>query len=365
MVQNVVSSDIPKSVSGRIPSLDGLRAVAIALVLVGHATHGRGFPASLRSPFCGDLARLGVTVFFVLSGFLITSLLVEEERRRGTISWGNFYIRRSLRILPPAFAFIAAVAALNSMGNVVLSKGDLLHAVTYTVNFHQDRAWALGNLWSLGVEEQFYLLWPLAFLWLRQRGAGWLAAAVIVLVPVLRVLAWISFEWARRGIDEQFELVCDGLATGCLLALLVARYGLATVTIRVPPACFVIAPIALGACMALDKWPSFALPCGTTIINLSVALIMLWCIANADSAPGRLLNSRVAVFGGAISYSLYLWQQLFTDRSLLPQSFPFPVNVFATLVAAVLSFYLLERPLEGIRRRFSDRQLPPQGLKAG
>jgi peptidoglycan/LPS O-acetylase OafA/YrhL len=338
--------------SSRIPSLDGLRAVAVSFVLLAHVTHARGISPSLQGRFWFELGRLGVTVFFVLSGFMITVLLVDELRRSGTVSLRNFFIRRALRILPPAYAFVAVVAILGALGIVPLAQGDLLHAITFTVNFHPDRAWAIGNLWSLGVEEQFYLIWPPVFLWLGLRRSVWLAGGAIALVPVLRVAFWVMFPRQRNAFEEQFELICDGLASGCLLALLVTRHGVQGVNRRIPAVCVALAPLVIAGSMAFEIWPAFMLPCGITLINLSVAVLVLWCVANADSMVGRALNSRVAVFGGAISYSLYLWQQVFTDRSMVPDSVPFPANVACSIAAAVASYYLLERPIVSLRRRF-------------
>jgi peptidoglycan/LPS O-acetylase OafA/YrhL len=288
----------------------------------------------------------------VLSGFLITILLIEENRRTGSVSLRDFYIRRTIRIFPAAYLYICTVAVLAVVGIVVLRGGDLIHAATYTMNYHHDRAWALGHLWSLAVEEQFYLLWPLGFLLLGQGRALWLAAGAIAVVPLLRVASWILLPAARIGIDEEFQVVCDGLATGCALALLVGRYGIAGIVTRIPPLLFAVAPIAAVVCCALAKWTSFTLPIGITITNLAIALVVLSCIAHADTAIGRLLNTRPAIFLGTVSYSLYLWQQLFMDRTLTPAIFTFPVNAILAFAAAVGSYHLVERPLQTLRHRF-------------
>lgn len=148
---------------GRIPCLDGLRAISILLVLGFHASGTEGFPSSewLRS-----LLRhggVGVDVFFVISGFLITLLLFREQDRTGRISLCKFYIRRSLRILPAMFAYLAFVALLQAMGIASLSTIDWVVALTYTANFHgtfSHSAQPIEHLWSLSVEEHFYLIWP-------------------------------------------------------------------------------------------------------------------------------------------------------------------------------------------------------------
>jgi peptidoglycan/LPS O-acetylase OafA/YrhL len=310
-----------------------------------------GLGSSLTARLLRQLAEVGVQFFFVLSGFLITWLLAREWQRAGRICVGNFYVRRSLRILPPAYVFIAAIAAASALGIVTLNPGDLLHALTFTVNYHQTRAWALGNLWSLGVEEQFYLIWPAVLIWLGPRRAGWVALAVVALDPVLRVVAWKYFPGLRAGIDEQFEMVCDGLATGCVIGLLASRYGISGLTRAIPGPCFALAPLVLLACAWLSNRPVFSLAIGSTLANASIGIMILWCITHADSTLGRLLNSRVAVFAGAISFSLYLWQQIFMDSVSLPRASAFPTAILLSILAAMGSYFLIEWPLQSLRRR--------------
>ena len=346
-----MASDSPPPVL-RIPSLDGLRAAAVGFVLLGHTAHVLGMSSLVSITIVRGLADVGVQFFFVLSGFLITWLLVEEQRRCGRISLGSFYMRRSLRILPAAYVFIAVVAGFNLLGWVKLKEGDMVHALTFTVDFHQDRGWPLGNLWSLGVEEQFYIIWPAMLIWLGRRRAAWFALGVVLVDPVVRCLGWVYFPAVRAGIDEQFEMVCDGLATGCLLGLLGSRDGIAELARKIPAACFALSPAVLLVCMSLRDRAAFNLPFGSSLINASIGIIVLWCATHSESAVGRLLNSRSAVFGGVISYSLYLWQQIFLMRPpLLPGSVVVENLLFAVL-AAVGSFYLIERPLQSLRRHF-------------
>jgi peptidoglycan/LPS O-acetylase OafA/YrhL len=121
----------------RIPGLDGLRAVSILFVLSGHL---------VGNPF-GDLANLGVRVFFVISGYLITLLLIREEGKTGTVSLRQFYARRALRIFPASYSLVLVVTAAYILGVIDLHRGDLLHAYTYTMNYSVDRSWWLGHLW--------------------------------------------------------------------------------------------------------------------------------------------------------------------------------------------------------------------------
>ncbi|MEO7329892.1 MAG: acyltransferase, partial [Minicystis sp.] len=163
----------PAPAARRIPSLDGLRAISILVVLFGHMAGTRNFAFSFldRLP-TSELANFGVRVFFVISGFLITRLLFEEHARSGTVSLRGFYLRRTLRIFPAFYVFVAVVLVLDRLGKITLLPYDALTALTYTMNFHPtaSRSWQVGHLWSLSVEEQFYLLWPAIVLFTRPRG---------------------------------------------------------------------------------------------------------------------------------------------------------------------------------------------------
>lgn len=155
----------------RLSSLDGLRAISIALVIFEHLRRTRGYTLGDLNAYFGDYGRLGVTVFFVISGFLITTLLLRERERRGSISLKGFYLRRAVRIFPAFLAFMAFIIVAHEMGWIQLNRYDLVSAFTYTVNYHPGRSWYIGHLWSLSVEEQFYLLWPLALVVLSRTRA--------------------------------------------------------------------------------------------------------------------------------------------------------------------------------------------------
>ena len=154
-----------------IPSLDGLRAISISLVLFGHLVGTRNF--GRPDPGLGDVAHLGVVVFLVISGFLITSLLLKEHAHTGTVSLKLFYARRSLRIFPASYAFLACVGLLWLGGTIHLRPADIWHAASYTVNYVENTSWEVAHLWSLSIEEQFYLLWPFALSpWVRGAPRG-------------------------------------------------------------------------------------------------------------------------------------------------------------------------------------------------
>jgi peptidoglycan/LPS O-acetylase OafA/YrhL len=203
-----------------VPGLDGLRGLSIACVLVYHAFGSPGFqpPARLWIWF-RYLGELGVRVFFVLSGWLITGLLLREIERDGTIALRRFYGRRAMRLFPAFYAMLGVVALLEATGLLQLHPGDLLHAATYTLNYQLRPSWWLVHCWSLAVEEQFYLLWPALLLLLGVRRAVGGAALFVVVSPVVRAIAWKLFPSQREIIGSTgFGTTGDNIAAGCVLA---------------------------------------------------------------------------------------------------------------------------------------------------
>lgn len=334
---------------GHLPGLDGVRAIAVLMVVAGHASRFPDFPEAARALMVVNIAHLGVVVFFVLSGFLITTLLVSERDRTGRVSLRDFYARRTIRIFPAAFAFIGVVALAAQAGLVVLAPGDILHAVTYTMNYHHERAWALGHLWSLAVEEQFYLLWPLVFVRSGRR-AVIVAMLVLVAAPLLRVAGWMLVPAARVGIDEQFQFVCDALATGCVLALLAHHVGLQRLGAMVPGWGVLMAIVAVFASAYASGRVSFYLPLGATIVNVAIAVCILWVVTHPSTLAGRALNSWIAVAIGVMSYSIYLWQQPFLDAEAGGAALW--TRLLLVLMAAMASYWVLERPLLALRRKY-------------
>jgi peptidoglycan/LPS O-acetylase OafA/YrhL len=336
----------------RIPSLDGLRGLSILLVLCGHLS-GIALPDAFDKT-----ATLGVTVFFVISGYLITGLLIRERERTGHVSLRMFYLRRTLRIFPAFYAFVIAACVMKLLGAITLRPGDLLAGATYTMNYHFDRAWPLGHLWSLAVEEQFYLLWPAALAFLGvARGAG-CALAAVVIAPILRVALFSLVPSSRGGLDQMFPTVADGLATGCLLAYLHRRLEASSRYIHfLSSPFFLLAPAAIVASVALgDDHPGFDNPFGQTLRNIGIALVLDYAIRFPTRRFGRLLNAGPIAFIGTISYSLYLWQQPFINRHATHWINGFPQNVLLAAACAVASYFLVERPVLAWRDRLVARR---------
>jgi peptidoglycan/LPS O-acetylase OafA/YrhL len=349
--------------SGRIPTLDGLRAVSILAVLVGHVAGTAGFPtqatAVIANPIV-DIAYLGVRVFFVISGFLITGILVNEHRRSGGISLRRFYLRRTVRIFPAYYTFIVGVVVLSAVGLAHVTASDIVRAVTYTINYDNGRSWDVGHLWSLAVEEQFYLLWPITLALVGLSRGVKVAIAVIFLAPIFRTVEFLALPDARPLIGNTFETTADAIAMGCVLALMLDRLVLRAWFRRVIASRWII-PALLLVGLALNVRTNTGVVIGTTLTNLAVALVVARCVLRPNGLAGRFLRLRPLVVIGVLSYSIYLWQQLFLDRTAPGPITTFPLNLVLVAVAAVASYTLVERPWLRRRPRLEARLLPASG----
>jgi peptidoglycan/LPS O-acetylase OafA/YrhL len=177
--------------SDRLPSLDGLRAISIVIVVGAHAVGTFGAPGWLQPLAFFINGSLGVRIFFCISGFLITYLLLQERKHTGLIDLKAFYVRRALRILPAAYAFIAVLAILTAAGLLRLPACNFVTALTFTKNYGCV-VLADAHLWSLGVEEQFYLLWPFIVAPCSPMRTMAVATALCFVAPLSRGLEYVS-----------------------------------------------------------------------------------------------------------------------------------------------------------------------------
>ena len=353
-----------------LPTLDGWRTIAIALVLFSHATDSiqNAFQTTLFAHTDGmkKLGLLGVQLFFGLSGFLITSKLIDEENRHGRISLASFYVRRAFRILPASLMFLSVAGALALFGVIDISLGRWLSTVLFAANYTQaDSSWYLGHFWSLAVEEHFYFLWPAAFLLLgvsqKRIRLGLLLALLIALWRAVDFKFQITGSspavfWGRTDIQA------DGILWGVLVALLYAEpiWRQRLQRFLSWPLTW---PLLLCLLVGLEFIPKldwkldFML---LTVRAILIPLLLLGTVLHSQGLTGRLLESAVFRWLGRLSYSLYLWQQLFLvwNQNRVPglallQIFPY--NLLAVLCCATLSMLLIENPLIAIGHRVAGR----------
>lgn len=321
----------------RIPELDGLRGIAVVMVVLYHQEHA-WLPGG---------GKMGVGLFFVLSGFIITSLLVRERARRGHIDLAAFYLRRARRLLPALAGFCgvwwiwALVDAPELAGDceVECLHASILRAVTFTSNFSRLFDWdafrPFRHLWSLAVEEQFYLLWPLLLLLVfkLERRGPWLPLGLASGVAVARFGLWAA------GTDYKIlydTLQWDGLLLGCALGL--------SPQLQLPRWTLAPALLVFGALSFTEKK---LLPGMATLDFVAQATSCAVLLHHA--LRWRWLTNPCLVHLGLISYSLYLWHYPFTKM------WPAWVALPMSLITAELSYYCVERSFRRESREVSSR----------
>ncbi|WP_293403529.1 acyltransferase [Phenylobacterium sp.] len=346
-------------VPARVAAFDGLRAIAISAVLITHVD-----PDNLPG------GQLGVDLFFALSGYLITSLLLKEYDHFGRVSLKDFYIRRILRLAPALMVFAVVVTGIALARNEPHAWGEFFAVITYTMNFVAafkllGDSMSMGHTWSLAVEEQFYLLWPLLLILLLGRARGWLMGATLALVGA--------------GLLSTFALQVMGVDTWIIYFLPTTR----------------VAPLLVGAAGAIAHWrglPSWSarLVASPWIAVTALGLITAWffrntwadawtwragvavfaaltvlLIVHAIEAPRslvtRILSLPPVTWLGRRSYAFYLWHAPVLWMTAGPTKSPwmhFMATFAMTAAIAELSWRLVEAPALKLKTRFERAGLP-------
>ena len=357
----------PSASQGReplvIPSLDGLRAASFFLVFLGHA----GLP---YVPFAIP-AGFGVTVFFFLSGYLITTLLRLEVEQHRTINFKHFYLRRLLRIWPP-FYLVLGIACALTLNGVLGGEFELrsvaaqaLHYCNFWLIEHTAKGMPPGTVvyWSLAVEEHFYLAFPAFYaLLVRARLSGSqqrtvflaLCAGVLVWRLVLIHVLGASFERTYLGSDTRF----DSMLFGCSLAVSgnpaldlpkKERPGFADVA-------FFVAGIAVLLASFMYRSEAFRETFRYTVQGLALYPIFVTTVRFPKWGPNRLLNVRFMKYLGSISYSLYLVHHMVliaVERRSLRAEIAGPLALLLAIAISSAIWFLLERPFATLRKRLT------------
>lgn len=339
---------------GYLATLDGWRAVAILAVI---ADHGTANIFQHRFPKLFEITRFGpngVSLFFAISGFLICSRLLEEYDGAGRISLRGFYIRRASRILPPALLYLAVVGVLGAVAVIEMSSREWWACIFFFRNYLPPdvitRGWGGYTIhyWSLAVEEHFYLLWPGILVLLGPRRAKWAALGGAVMVA-----GWRFWDFRHLFVEKYLpgllfgsrtDVRLDGLLMGCLLALLLSEPRWRERLLRV-----------------LGMWGWVACAVGylslqlyyrhhyyTLLESVLLAAMVAATVMHPQTLIGKFLELGWMRWLGRLSYSLYLWQQLFlVPGAKYPWSLlqSFPVNCGLLLLVAALSYRFVERPM--------------------
>jgi peptidoglycan/LPS O-acetylase OafA/YrhL len=341
---------------GYIPVLDGLRAVSIGLVLIGHLVLNRHWPTADAAEAGFRLSSVGVSVFFVVSGYLITLLLLREERRDGSISLKKFYLRRALRIFPAFYTYLLVFFALAASGFIVgVPWYDYVASICYVRNIY-GRALETTHLWSLSLEEQFYLIWPTVMVLVAARRRLGVLAVAFAAFTAWRayLLATGRMNWWKLYVYPDQRM--DTILVGCGLALLIGgeRFERLSRSVLERTWFAAAAAVALVAWLVAVQWiPGVGVVEHTTTAVL-IACLIHWLVRRPDSPVSWALRRPWMLFVGRLSYSLYLWQQMFLIEQTpqLDLVRRFPLDLILTFACALTSYYVVERPFLALKDRY-------------
>ena len=359
--------------SRRIAQLDGWRGISIAAVIAGHLITRRysAHPDFTVPSIAVVLSAWGVNIFFVISGFIITTLALREHDTRGYFSIRDFYIRRFFRIIPPVATYLGFLIVANAASLIRQPYPGTLTAAAFACNFPNAQCgWFASHTWTLAFEEQFYIVFPLLFAPIGRSAGKIFAILFVVLVafPFLRFLLHLSDFWRDvAGFAPSFSFICAGAVaaaytdkTARFMASSRAGYLLIAVV------------LILGGLLYVNA--SFAFPLGSpsaymqvSFDNVLLPVGIAWLVVSSVYQSGffvRMLTAPPVLFLGLISYSLYLWQQLFTGA---PSLYTSPDSVLAMpvlmLAVATLSYFFIEKPVVRLGKRLLASMAAKRALK--
>lgn len=323
----------------RLPGLDGIRGLAVAWVVFCHV-----YPWD--ESLLGMLAArggYGVQIFFVLSGFIITNLLLREEANFGKVSLANFYLRRSVRILPVVCVFLLSMLALDVAGFIDIPALDYVSSLTFWRNFEVSANRITGHLWSLSVEEQFYILWPVLFVVARKR-----TLRIILCVTLLIVARTAVSVLPNLGVPRHVVAKANyaPIMTGALLAVLVydRKY-----PPRIVNGMGLVAVPILIACISVYGTGSSAVNLFASMLGYACIAAVIYAAAYGNEWLARAMEWKPLKLLGLVSYSLYVWQQPFC---FWPGGLTLWAKAVAIAGCTLVSYWLVERPTMRLSKRF-------------
>lgn len=317
---------VQRAGEGRDRVLDGMRAIAVLAVILGHALLFRYSVPSL-SRVAGSAAVTGVEIFFLISGYVITLLLLKERDRNGFVDLRAFYVRRVTRIIPPFYVYLATISLLSLIGYIPVD--GVTNAGAFLCNTNLPCPWFVGHSWSLAVEEQFYLLWPTVFILLRKPVPFLISVAVGLFV----------FSLARGFVPFANNMSFLYIAIGALVACSSRIQSWVIANVRTWQWFGLAFALLVGILFVPDR---------LMLVGKPVLLALL--VFGAANVPVArwMLERPILQFIGKISYSLYLWQELFLGRDSHAPIILLPL-------VAYLSWRFIEYPCIALGRAFTKR----------
>lgn len=348
----------------RIPYLDGLRGIAIILVFIGHAKNTVPFISGIWRTILGN-SHLGVMIFFVLSGYLITRLLIHEHAKTNTINIRKFYLRRALRIFPIYYLYLLIIAICVYGFKIIELPFDYLWTTAlYLANYRQFFTSAsvsidykfIGHFWTLSLEEQYYMVWPSVLLLFGFEKTKRFLPFVLAAYPLLRLASYFLFPSSRGQIGMMLHTMGDSILWGCYAALLEKFHpklieDFISKMQKFKPAPFLIlfSLFIIIPLITTKLGGNFLMTVGMCLEGALTAIFLLY-ILNAKPASFEFLNNRTLSFIGVLSYSIYIWHMLILRNNHFTSNFP--LNLILTLSAAYISYTFIEKPIMNLKDRF-------------
>lgn len=349
---------IPEALNKKhYPSIDGLRGIAILNVILCHASFGLAWHPWIDG-------TIGVHIFFIISGFLITTLLLKERVKKGKVSFKNFYIRRVLRIFPVAYLYIFTVIILSHIFQFQLGFKNVLTSLLYLKNFPTGNTWQTGHFWTLSVEEQFYLFVPVLLILNANRFLK-IIFVVFLLVPVIDYIGFhnIGIFYTNRIVHVItfifLALLNQGtlfILTGCLLSILIFKKIIIVEKFKNQ---YYLSTI-LFICAGIVHY-SYVIPIIPYFSSIVFAVLMgLVIVVNLyeNNFLTAILSHPILVKLGILSYSLYIWQQIFTTQQPWAGRFKYSdsiaLNMVLLFIVAFCSYYFFERRFLKLKSRFKS-----------
>jgi peptidoglycan/LPS O-acetylase OafA/YrhL len=352
-----------------ILGFNGLRGISILLVIITHTGVYHYLPdnAYMReNVFYFFSGAAGVNIFFSISGFLITTLLLNEKENYGRINIKYFFIRRFLRLLPPIIPFYLGILVFMYFGFIRETYIGLLLSIFYLFNFVPKAKlfWSteLSHTWSLAVEEQFYLTWPFILKFMRDK----LVYFIIGIVLILSILFFylmpqviINVKGRSMKIEDLFFIyhwpipAVSSILIGSFSSILNNRRNKINIAFDRK----YIIYIGLFFFASAFYLPNFLFPMVSIFHAIGTAIILLWICHNQEGQIVNVLENKVLSYIGKISYGLYIWQGFFvrSGPDMRPKIWvhDFPVNIIFTFIVAIISYEIYEKKILGIKQKYN------------